>query len=723
MTNEGIKDTATKESTLQTIFLYAFSFVMFTLPIKYGSSWLSGNLPIYPESFLYSAFPTSTLNLLSAIMLILAFIIFKPKAINKGMGLIILSWASIALTCAAFGNYPKDMEFYLNSINQMVTTLFMLFIAAICISTNKKAKSFIIAGICCGLIYTILNGLYQYLWGFADTRAFYEAQIAQGAQFPAQQKSRIMQTLVYSTFTISNSFAAHIILTAPILYYGWKKYFNAENPQAVKVGSLAMIIYGCSAAFSASNLILGVVCALIGIIFFLKAQELPKAAYDYAGGLLLVITIIVLFLTRSRAGIACFVAGVTLAFTLTAKDKKQRTLGIGFLSIGSIIACFIAPRVGSFQVRLGYYATMVDSFMKDVFGAGFGSFSSSYNKYKDAGIEESNVPHSFFFGYLGQGGLFCGLAVILCFVLTIYAIVRSKASRRLKFLLLAGFCSWFLHAQLDFNIMIIGTLSTAAIIGLIAFTDDSSQVNFKVATFTLFPIVLLAIFFNISKLKAERSYYYLYQELNAQEQPSLDEVENITSKISNRTTFSSNHLTESAQWAMSQYFSRPGLNEIQRFEYLNFAATSLQSAARLTPEKTAIHISLARAYIFQKNYKLAFQALNTAFETYPFSPTATKLEQQLLFELIGRHPRDPELRLRFLNNKIRQLKTYLGQLRFITHLNLSQKEKNSIITNLEKAAVEIYFEIDKLKKISIKLDFNEISKQVADVVNDAKELK
>ena len=723
MTDKGISNDTPKESALQTIFLYVFSFVMFTLPIKYGSSWLSGNLPIYPESFLYSAFPTSTLNLLSAIMLILALVIFKPKSINKGMGLIILSWASIAVSCAAFGNYPSDMEFYLNSINQMVTTLFMLCIAAVCISSSKKAKSFIIAGICCGLIYTILNGLYQYLWGFADTRAFYETQIAQGIQFPAQQKSRIMQTLVYSTFTISNSFAAHIILTAPILYYGWKKYFNAENPHAVKVGSFAMIIYGCSAAFSASNLILGVVCALVGIIFFLKAQDLPKAAYDYAGGLIVVITIIVLFLTRSRAGIACFAGGITLAFILTAKDKKQRNLGIGLLAIGSIAACFIAPRVASFQVRLGYYATMLDSFMNDMFGTGFGSFASSYNKYKDAGIEESNVPHSFFFGYLGQGGVFCGLAVILCFVLTLYTITKSNASRRLKFLSLAGFCSWFLHAQLDFNIMIIGTLSTAAIIALVALTDDSSKTNFKVTSFTLFPIILLSLFFNVQKLKAERSYYYLYQELNAQEQPSLDEIENITSKISNRTTFSSSHLTESAQWAMSQYFTRKDLNEIQRFEYLSYAAMSLQKAAKLTPEKTTIYISLARVYTFQKNYKLAFDALNKAFETYPFSPAATKLEEQLLFELIGRYPRDPKLRERFLNNKLRQLKTHLGQLRFITHLNLSPKEKNSIITNLEKAASEICSEIDKLKKIGIKLDFDEIRNRVADIVNDAKELK
>ena len=85
------------------------------------------------------------------------------------------------------------MEFYLNSINQMLTVTLITLTAAIAVENNPRTKNFIIAGLCGGLMHTVLSGVYQYLWGFADTEAFYREQMAQGIPFPAGQVNRIMQ--------------------------------------------------------------------------------------------------------------------------------------------------------------------------------------------------------------------------------------------------------------------------------------------------------------------------------------------------------------------------------------------------------------------------------------------------------------------------------------------------------------------------------------------------
>lgn len=714
-------ETERKGYKRQSAFLYLLTFMIYILPIRFGASWLTGNLPPYPDSFLFSSLPTSFLTVFSGAILIYGIIAFKPTGLSLSSTMICSFWGFITVSCALFGYFPENMEFYLNSVNQMITVCFVGLATAIAVEYDPRAKVFIVGGLCGGLIHTTFTGLYQYLWGFADTQEFYRQQMAKGVHFPQGQVNRIMQKLVYSTFTISNSFAGHLLLTIPLLLFGWKKYFKKENILIVKAVSLMLIFFGCLSAFTGSNVTLGLITTFVGLLFFLKGSELPEEMYFYTGLIVLVTSIVILGLTRSRAGMVCFVGGVLFSYYLVSENKLHKNLSLVAMISGLIGAYVWAPKVGSFQVRLGYYRSMLETFYSDIWGYGFGCFASAYNSLKDAGIEESNVPHSFFFGYLGQGGLVAGLAVILCFLGTVYFIKKSELEELPKFCVLAGFTSWFFHAQLDFHIMIIGSLASVVVVSLLCVSKvQENQGRFKPVFFLFIPLIVVVMYVNIQKIIGDRSYYYLHKTLTSlEDKPTLDEVKNIVDKVQERDPYTARHLRQSANWALGQYMFNNEINSIQKFEYLKYAESNMLKAKDSYPLETGIYVSLARIYKLQDNYKKARAVLDKAFEIYPFSPSATSLELEILREYRIRFPRESHFHESYLKNKLKSLKSHLGRLRFNEHLNLSSKELNSIMISLEKVAHEIVTEIGQLSRVGIRLDTSAVEKSVSEILEEA----
>ena len=60
----------------QTTFLYILAGLIYFLPVRFGASWLTGNLPAYPDSFIFSSLPTSFLHILTIALFIYGVIIF-----------------------------------------------------------------------------------------------------------------------------------------------------------------------------------------------------------------------------------------------------------------------------------------------------------------------------------------------------------------------------------------------------------------------------------------------------------------------------------------------------------------------------------------------------------------------------------------------------------------------------------------------------------------------
>ncbi|MCM8528552.1 MAG: hypothetical protein NE327_18660, partial [Lentisphaeraceae bacterium] len=342
---------------VSTVFLYTLTFFFFLLPIKFGNSFLPSTLPTFPESIIFIGWPGYFLTIIAGLLLIFAIILYRPRRIYKDDLWIISAWALIGICTAAFGFYKFNLTYYLYSINQALIAVLTGLIVAICLANVPRSRRYILGGICGGLIYTIFNGVYQYFWGFEDNIKYYKDMAAQGVYFPDAQVSRIMQKLVFSHFTISNSFAGHIILTLPLTAYIILKKLNKEHIIACRVFGTTLLIFSFTTFMSNENQLLTVITLILGMILCFGLDHIPDSGLKAIGYLLILICIGVLLLTRSRAGILCFAAGLVFAGVICAKGKVRNACIIVML-IGICVGFFYARKVASFQVRLGYYEAL-----------------------------------------------------------------------------------------------------------------------------------------------------------------------------------------------------------------------------------------------------------------------------------------------------------------------------------------------------------------------------
>ena len=716
------------QTFVNTCFLYCLTFFFFILPIKFGASFLPSTVPSFPESIIYGSWPTYFLTILAGFYLIIAIILFRPGRIESYQFKIILGWLALGIATAAFGYYQYDVLYYFYSLNQAVIAILTGLLVAVCLSSEPRARKFIVAGICGGLLYTVLNGVYQYGWGFDDNIRFYREMEAKGATFPAAQISRIMQKLVFSHFTISNSFAAHIILTLPLAAYIIFKKLSGKNITVCRVFGTSMILFSIATFMSSDNPPLAILTMIIGLLLCFGLDHLPDSAIKLIGALIIVAIVTILALTRSRAGMASFGAGLCIAGIICFKGTK-RNFFIGLLVIGIGAGLYLAPKVASFQVRLGYYEALTNMFKEKPLGYGFGSFSEYYNRTKGPGIEESNSPHSFFFGYLGHGGIFAGLAVLAVYFLSLFAILKKDFDPWLKFCIIGGFTSWFLHSQLDFNIMIPGTVAIAAILPMLIIDpekkDDSQKRKSYSALFTaLIPIAITCCYFAIEHSYSQSKYTEFHEMANdIQQPPTLDKVKNAMEMVAEKLPNSTAPYDEASSWAMTQYRKNTGKqDQIQLYAYLGLAEEALKKAVEINPHKSSFYTRLAIVYFENKNYEQTRQMLDKAFELYPFNSAALEIERNILIEWIKREPANPELKIQYIKNRIVTLEISLGNMHFRDHLMISRNQLKRMYDDLDKRVRELYTEIDLIRKSGLKADMEPYIRKIKDIQTEAQKV-
>ena len=722
-------------SLLSTLFLYTVTFFFFMLPIKFGSIFIAGTINSFPSSFIYDRWPGYILTIFVSVLVIISILIFRPSRMSKYNTKITLSWLFIGICTVAFGYYQYNQLYYFYSINQIVIAVLSCLLVAICLDGNPRSRKFILGGICGGLLYSILNGLHQYLWGFASNIDFLDQQKALGIAFNPAHESRIRQKLVFSSFTISNSFAAHIILTLPVTVYIILKKLNKEHFIACRVFGTTLLIFAFTTFMSSENLLLTFVTMALGMFLCFGLDHINDKGFKSIAYLLVLLCLVVLAMTRSRAGILCFIAGLAFAGAICSKGKVR--IGcIAVLAIGLIVGAIFARKVGSFQVRLGYYGALIEMMKEQPMGYGFGGFSEFYNRTKGPGIEESNSPHSFFFGYLGHGGIIAGLSVLLCFIVSIVAITRQKIENSFKFCLIAGFSSWFFHSQLDFNIMIPGTVAIAATILMLAVgkrEEENPPKTFSPLFTALIPIVITIAYFAV-----QHSYYQSkYTDFHAklidvelkdeegkviQELPPIDVVQNEMNKLADDMPFSTAHYEKAANWAMLQSSKLEGRDEILSEAYLSLAEEALLKAIEINPKKSSFNTNLAKIYFERKNFNKAKEALDRAFQLYPYNSHALKLEGIIFNEWYKREPLNTSLITSLLQNKVKNLEVSLGHMMFQDHLLISQKQIESMYRDLDKRVSELYTEIDFIVKSGLKVETAAILKQINDIHLKAQKL-
>ena len=709
---------------VSTAFLYTLTFFFFILPIKFGTSFIPSSEPSLPDNILVT-YPGYILTIFSGIMLIFAIVIFRPNRISTQNFLIILSWVLVCLTTLTFGYYQYNFLYYLYSINQILIAIFTGLLVAISLKNECRARKFIIAGICGGLLYASLNGFYQYFWGFEQTITEVNKNIEEGVQYNSAFLSRVNQTLVFSYFTISNSFAAHIILTLPLFCFIIFKKFKKENISVCRVFGTTLLIFAFMNWFTQAPISGTLITAFLGLLLCFGLDHASEKVISLIGVLFIISCIAILLLTRSRAGIICFIAGLTFAGIVCAKGKL-RIACIVVMLIGVCVGTFYARKVASFQVRLGYYEALIEMAKEKPMGYGFGGFSEYYNRTKDAGIEESNSPHSFFFGYLGQGGIFAGLSVIICFMVSLLVVCRQKMDPILKYCLIAGFSAWFFHSQLDFNIMIPGTVATAAILLMLVQPRKEEPIpgrSYSALFTAIIPITVTILYFTVQHAFQESKYTTFHSLLNeVSEKPPIDRVRNDMNKLAELKPAATAHFDETANWAMQQFGELRGKDQIQGDAYLSLAEEALNKAIEINPKKSSYFTRLARITFERKNFEQTRMMLDKAFELYPYNTAALSLEKYILYEWRRREPQNPRFIRDLMYNQLKRLEITLSQMKFHDHLMLSRKQLESMYVDLDKSVAELYTEIDFIKKSGLKVETDQFTKRISEIHNSAREL-
>ncbi len=434
------------------IFAIIFTFI---LPFKFSTIAMMPAVPL-PFSFFYVLIgmcPNGVFTMLSGFLLLLVLLDNqKNLKFNKYSLFFIAICASFPLI-SAIGFINASVYEYAFTQVSYVTGLATYAIAMFLLLNNSKNdfSNKILWAITLSSSILIIHGLYQYFYGFADAR---EALIAQsktsGVDFiKGNFKTRLMSARVKSTFAISNSFAAHILLTLPIiLAFFYKKAKNIEETYATR-------------------------CILL---------------YPF-----ILIGLVVLYLTSSRAGVVCFIISLaTVFFAIYAKKQnlfKSALIAIiiifiiFFLSLFAVRAYF---DFGAAVYRADYCWAAIKIFSNNILlGTGWGDFFHEYTQIKLLNNTEApRLPHNMILSLASQVGIFGFISsiIFLCYPLYVFILklkkIRCRNLSSIDFIPLAiitGFLAWAMHSLCDFNLQIPSTMCYAILLVLIFLNKFNKQ--------------------------------------------------------------------------------------------------------------------------------------------------------------------------------------------------------------------------------------------------------
>ena len=302
---------------------------------------------------------------------------------------------------------------------------------------DQRLRAWLLAGVAAGLAWSAAQGWMQTVGGgLAQAEAFaLEDAKRRGVVLPVDLLCRLEQRRAFAGFTIANSYAAHLVLAAPPLLYALWRAGNRVEPVRV------------------------------------SRWLFPGLGFLLAGGALL--------LSQSRAAMLALGGGTAVAIFMHPRLRRWRVpLAVGFVAVTvSAFAALTWVRPGSkfssLQARVGYYRAAVGMFARHpLTGIGLGEFQSHFLRVKPAEAEEARHPHNLLLSMAAQSGVAGGAAAALCLALPlalgpVLGRRRGAADDALLFFVRAGLASWCLHSLTDFNLMVPGTLGTAAVLPLL----------------------------------------------------------------------------------------------------------------------------------------------------------------------------------------------------------------------------------------------------------------
>ncbi len=577
---------------------WATVLLLFLAPLKFGNIVGSGEISLFPLSgieWLFGSWPPFLFSVLDGLLLAAAVLVFPPPPVSgwawglPGAWLLLTLGACIGLWQTTEWEYALLFVGHILGAACLALTCFWIF------PWTGRCRNAALAAVAAGVLWTGADGWAQVPGGGLRRLAeSIERQArTRGTRLSPGMASRLHQTRAFATFTYPNSFAAHLLLTAPAaLLLLWRAGGRFEPVRVSR------------RLFLGTGLVL-----LAGALWFTGS----RAAVLALGGAIAVGGLYQPRLRRFRTRIILgALAAALLAGTVLTMKRSGRKLS-------------------SIESRLGYYRAALVMFRRHpVVGVGLGEFFPHYLRLKTAESEETRQPHNMFLAFLAQAGILGGLFAGLCLALPLYLprLFRRAALRCDPGLLTAvqvGLAGWCLHALTDFNVQIPGTVATAAVLPVLCITGvgtgaggaDAGASSGAPGLLARCAALLLALAaaVGMGRIPGEAAYARLAAAANRPD-VSLEVVTDLAARAGKGLPFSPYPWTILGRTAKA------------RGDWA-LAARAYREAVLRTPHRAAFHRHFAEALLEIGEKDEARRQFRLALEWYPADPKNRPLAQRL----------------------------------------------------------------------------------------------
>jgi O-antigen ligase len=424
--------------------------------------------------------------LFSSILLMLVLLVSDKTVISFRFILAII-WTALAFVSLLGYMNASTKDFAV----QYISHFFGL--AAFCISVyylieiRPDMRMLLLNAVVVAALISTFMGLQQLLWGFKETADFvYQQELKSGVRMSSQLQGRILQTRVFSPFTLCNSLAAHLILVLPIcLVLIWK--YRATLKTAIVVAATILFFFIFEYCSPISFVGLSTIYSFIVIVTLFKFPENFRSKISLAVVILYAtLMLTILYFTGSRAAVLALGMGIAASIAIFPFPKTVRIASVltAVLLTASGLYFINAGRdLGSMSVRLDYFSVAGRIFSDNILcGTGWGDFFHQYTIFKTfPGTEAPHSAHNFILDFAAQTGIAGLLLSVIALAFPAYVILKkihgtgNYSKHAENFAIILGWLAWGFHSIADINIQIPGTVATALVmITLLKVTDDST---------------------------------------------------------------------------------------------------------------------------------------------------------------------------------------------------------------------------------------------------------
>ncbi|MFA6292410.1 MAG: Wzy polymerase domain-containing protein [Victivallales bacterium] len=621
--------------------------MIFLLPLKFGGIVGIPEIPFFPDSvmtWIVFSWPPIMFPLLSSLLLALVLAVSGATVLNFRFSLVII-WTTLALTSMLGCLNASTKDFPVLYISHFFG------LASFCISIyylveiRPDMKKLLINAVVLAAMVAVFMGLQQLLWGFKETADFvYRQELRSGVQVSSQLQGKILQTRVFSPFTLCNSLAAHLVLVLPLcLVLIWKHIETLKTAivVAATVGFLFIFEY-CSPP---------VFVGMSAVYSFIVLSALFKFPEKLRGGISAVAVLLyaalmlaILYFTGSRAAVLALGMGiaVTIAiFPFPGKVRISSVLLVVLLTVAGLYFINAGRHLDSMSVRLDYFSVATRIFSDNIMcGTGWGDFFHQYTSLKTfQGTEAPHSAHNFILDFASQAGIAGLLVSVTALVFPAYVVLKKihgaghYSGHAVNFAIILGWFAWGFHSMADINIQIPGTVATALVmISLLKVPDDSpvrAAGKKSDAAWRLLVCFIIAFTFWISYNRICGEYMFSQevklceQNYSAPEkrvQPTRDQVEHAVVNASLSLPYSP------FPWASAGTYFQANQN-------WGAAETCFRKAVELSPERSSFYHRLYISQMMLGKRTEALVSIGKAKDLFPnseeYRSSYEKLKKQM----------------------------------------------------------------------------------------------